>query len=181
MTNIDKTNEMNKSNTTPTVEDKTIAAVTTTPAPDTIFTPTSTAATTATAQSIKNTLTAASLPADYLTGGTMLDGDGVILPEYLGEHAESLAKSLAPLSAFSFQRAFLTKAKEASKKKVPYSAKKNCALGMVIAAKKLVARAKDPAPAVLLEMITAATATVTDEATFAALYMHLDAIYTAML
>lgn len=124
---------------------------------------------------------AASLPSGYLVTGSMLDSDGVILPEYIGEYAEKLAQALKPLSANSFQRAFLSKAREASKKKVAYSAKKNCALGMVISAKKLIHRAKDPAPAVLLEMIQAATATVTDPAAFEALYMHLDAICTYML
>lgn len=127
------------------------------------------------------TLTAASLPSGYLANGSMLDDDGVILPEYLDACPEKLAEALKPLSANSFQRAFLSKVRAASKKKVPCSAKKNCALGMVIQAKKLIHRTKDPAPAVLLDMMQAATATVMDTATFEALYMHLDAICTFML
>ena len=75
----------------------------------------------------------------------------------------------------------MTKAKEANKKKVPYSVKKNCAQGMVIAALKLVSRKQDPAPRVLLDMIRAATATVVDDSTFSVLYMYLDAVYTFML
>lgn len=121
------------------------------------------------------------LPDGYLVNGSMLDADGVMLPEYLGEYAEKNARSLKPLSASSFQRAFLAKAREANKKKVPYSAKKNCAQGMMIAALKQVSRKKDPAPRVLLDMIRAATATVVDDATFEALYMHLDAICTYMM
>lgn len=123
----------------------------------------------------------ATLPSGYLASGSMVDADGVMLPEYLGEYAEKNAQSLEPLKASTFQRAFLTKAKEANKKKVPYSVKKNCTQGMTIAALKLVNRKKDPAPRVLLDMIRAATATVVDDATFDILYMHLDAIYTNLL
>lgn len=125
--------------------------------------------------------TSATLPAGYLANGSMIDSDGVMLPEYIGEYAGGVAQRLRSLKASTFQRAFLTKAKEANKKKVPYSAKKNCAQGMVIAALKLVSRKKDPAPRVLLEMIRAATATVVDDTTFDVLYMHLDAIYTNLL
>lgn len=42
-------------------------------------------------------------------------------------------------------------------------------------------RKKDPAPGVLVDMITSATATVKDPATFEALYMHLDAVYSYLL
>lgn len=45
---------------------------------------------------------------------------------------------------------------------------------MIIAAKKLVSRKKDPVPRVLLDMINLATATVEDDATFEVLYMHLE-------
>lgn len=123
----------------------------------------------------------ATLPSGYLANGSMIDADGVMLPEYLGEYAEKIAQSLEPLKASTFQRAFLTKARDANKKKVPYSVKKNCTQGMTIAALKLVSRKKDPAPRVLLDMIRAATATVVDDATFDVLYMHLDAIYTNLL
>lgn len=125
--------------------------------------------------------TSATLPAGYLANGSMIDADGVMLPEYIGEYAEGVAQRLKSLKASTFQRAFLKKTKEANKMKVPYSAKKNCAQGMVIAALKLVSRKKDPAPRVLLDMIRAATATVVDDATFDVLYMHLDAIYTNLL
>lgn len=125
--------------------------------------------------------TAGTLPAGYLANGSMMDADGVMLPEYLEKYAQTLAQSLKPLSASSFQRAFLSKAKEVNKKKVPYSAKKNCAQGMVIAALKLVNRKKDPAPAVLLDMIRAVTASVVDDATFSVMFTHLDAVYTFLL
>ena len=124
------------------------------------------------------TVTPASLPSGYLANGSMIDADGVMLPEYIGEYAQELAQRLKPLKASTFARSFLTKAREANKKKVPYSVKKNCTLGMVTAAKKLVKRTKDPAPRVLVDMIQAATATVVDDATFDVLYMHLDAICT---
>ena len=104
-----------------------------------------------------------------------------MFPEYLEKYAQELAGTLKSISSSTFQRAFLTKAREVNKKKVPYSAKKNCAQGMMIAALKLVKRKKDPAPAVLLDMVKLATATVVDDATFNALYMHLDAIYTYKL
>jgi len=136
---------------------------------------------TATGQAIQNALTVATLPRGYLADGSMLDADGVMRPKYLGEYAEKLAQSLKPLSAASFQRGFLSKAKQANKKKVQYSTQKNCALGMVIQAKRLVLRKKDPAPAILLDIISAATASVTDTATFSALCLHLEAIYTALL
>ena len=124
------------------------------------------------------TVTVATLPNGYLVNGSMIDADGVMLPEYIGEYAQELAQRLKPLKASTFARSFLTKAREANKKKVPYSVKKNCTLGMVTAAKKLVKRTKDPAPRVLVDMIQAATATVVDDATFDVLYMHLDAICT---
>lgn len=124
---------------------------------------------------------AGTLPGGYLAGRSMVDDDGVMLPEYLDKFAQELAQKFKPLSATSFQRAFLTKAKEANKKKVPYSVKKNCAQGMVVQAMKLVNRKKDPAPAVLLDMVKLATATVADDATFNNLYMHLDAICTYMM
>lgn len=127
------------------------------------------------------TATAGTLPAGYLANGSMMDSDGVMLPEYLEKYPQELAKKFKPLSAASFQRAFLSKLKEANKKKVPYSDKKNCAQGMVIQAIKLVNRKKDPAPAVLLDMVKLATATVADDTTFNTLYMHLDAICTYMM
>jgi len=167
----------------------TSTATTTTPAPtasqteqtvSTINT-VSPASKTATGQAIQTALTVATLPRGYLSDGSILDSDGVMRSEYVGEYARELAQSLKPLSVTIFQREFLSKAKEANKKKVPYSAKKNCALGMVIQAQKLTHRKTDPAPAVLLDMITAATATVTNPMTFEALYMHLDAVYSFMM
>ncbi len=142
--------------------------------------PAETSPATATSAATENPVPA-TLPSGYLASGSMVDADGVMLPEYVGEYAEGVAQRLKPLKASTFQRAFLTKAKDANKKKVPYSVKKNCTQGMTIAALKLVSRKKDPAPRVLLDMIRAATATVVDDATFDVLYMHLDAIYTNLL
>ena len=121
------------------------------------------------------------LPEGYLFKMSLLDENGVMYPEYIGGHAQEMAKVLKPLKASTFHRAFLTGAKEARKKKVPYSTKKNCAQGMVLQAMKLVNRKKDPAPKILLDMMKLVTATVVDDATFEALYVHLDAIETYML
>lgn len=121
------------------------------------------------------------LPVGYLSSGSMMDENGVMSPDYLEKYPQALAQSLKPLKASTFHRTFLTKAKEANKKKVPYSTKKNCAQTMVLQAMKLVNRAKDPAPHILLDMMRAVTATVVDDATFEALYVHLDAIETYML
>lgn len=140
-----------------------------------------TPSTTATGQAIQNALTRAALPEGYLAEGRMVEADGVMRAEYTGTYAEELAKKLKPLPASTFYSTFLREAKALRKKKTPYGAQKNCALGMVTQAKKLTHRTKTPAPPVLLEMITAATATVKDPATFEALYMHLDAIYSNML
>lgn len=129
----------------------------------------------------KKATASGTLPAGYLSNGSMVDGEGVMLPEYLEKYPQALAEALKPLSAASFQRAFLSKAREANKKKVPYSSKKNCAQGMVVQAIKLVNRKKDPAPCVLQDMIRAATVTVVDDASFSNLYLHLDAVYTYML
>lgn len=137
--------------------------------------------TTATGQAIQNALTGAAMPEGYLADGSMTDTDGALRPEYIGKYAQALAGKLSPLKASAFHTAFLKEAKEARKKKVSYGTKKNCALGMVTQAKKLAHRKKDPAPGVLVDMITAATATVTDPYSFEALYMHLDAIYSYML
>lgn len=117
----------------------------------------------------------------YLSEGSMVDVDGALRPEYIGLYAQALAEKLKPLKATAFQAAFLKEAKEARKKKVPYGVKKNCTLGMVTQAKKLVHRKKDPAPRILVDMIQAATATVKDPDTFEALYMHLDAVYSYLL
>lgn len=136
---------------------------------------------TATGQAIQDALTKASLPEGYIADGSLLDEEGVMRLEYVGSYAEELAEALKPMKASAFRGAFLREAKELRKKKTPYGAQKNCALGMVTQAKKLVYRKKDPAPAVLLEMITAATATVKDPATFEALYKHLDAVYSNLL
>lgn len=140
-----------------------------------------TPSTTATEQNIQNIIARAALPDGYMANGKMVDEEGVMLPEYLEKYPQALAEALKPLSAASFQRAFLSKAREANKKKVPYSSKKNCAQGMVVQAIKLVNRKKDPAPCVLQDMIRAATATVVDDASFGNLYLHLDAVYTYML
>lgn len=121
------------------------------------------------------------LPDSYLSEGSMLEEDGALRPEYIGRYAQALAGKLKPLPASTFYSAFLREAKVLRKKKTPYGAQKNCALGMVTQAKKLVHRKKDPAPAVLLDMITAATSTVRDPASFEALYMHLDAVYSYLL
>ena len=121
------------------------------------------------------------LPEGYLFKMSLLDENGVMYPEYIGGHAQEMAKVLKPLKASTFHRAFLTGAKEARKKKVPYSTKKNCAQGMVLQAMKLVNRKKDPAPKILLDMMKLVTATVVDDATFEALYVHLDAIETYMI
>lgn len=123
----------------------------------------------------------AGLPEGYMFHMSLLDEKGVMYPEYIGRHAQEIAKALKPLKASTFHRAFLTGAKEARKKKVPYSTKKNCAQGMVLQAMKLVNRKKDPAPKILLDMMKLITATVVDDATFEALYVHLDAIETFML
>lgn len=139
------------------------------------------ASTVPTQTSEKKATASGTLPAGYLSNGSMVDGEGVMLPEYLEKYPQALAEALKPLSAASFQRAFLSKAREANKKKVPYSSKKNCAQGMVVQAIKLVNRKKDPAPCVLQDMIRAATATVVDDASFGNLYLHLDAVYTYML
>lgn len=121
------------------------------------------------------------LPEGYMFHMSLLDEKGVMYPEYIGKQAEEMAKALKPLKASTFHRAFLTGAKEARKKKVPYSTKKNCAQAMVLQAMKLVNRAKDPAPKALLDMMKLITATVVDDATFDALYTHLDAIEAYML
>lgn len=127
------------------------------------------------------TTTPATLPAGYISNGSMVDAEGVLQQEYITQYAQQMAERLKPMKATAFHTAFLKEAKEARKKKVSYGAKKNCALGMVTQAKKLAHRKKDPAPGVLVDMITAATATVKDPATFEALYMHLDAVYSYLL
>lgn len=159
----------------PSSENKTPAS-TTAPAPSL-----TTSSTTATGQAIQNSLNRTTLPEGYLADGSMVDADGALFPEYIGEYAEKSAKALKGLPASTFYSAFLREAKALRKKKTPYGAQKNCAMGMVTQAKKLAHRKKDPAPGVLVEMIQAATATVTDPGTFEALYMHLDAIYSYML
>lgn len=118
---------------------------------------------------------------------TMIEGKTIhttepISPERgIGEAGDHFFMSAAKLSALDFIPAVGQEVEEARKKKVPYGVKKNCTLGMVTQAKKLVHRKKDPAPRILVDMIQAATATVKDPDTFEALYMHLDAVYSYLL
>lgn len=121
------------------------------------------------------------LPDGYLANGSMLDAEGVMRPEYLEEYPQALAKALRPLSAASFQRAFLTRAKEANRKKTAYNIKKNTAQEMVVQAMKLTVRKKDPAPALLLDMMKLAAASVKDPESFSAMYTHLEAICAYLL
>ena len=121
------------------------------------------------------------LPSGYLEDGVLLDEEGVMRSEYIGRYAEEIASALEVLPASTFYSSFLRERKGLRKKKIPHGAQKNCAMGMVTAAKKLVYRKKDPPPAILLDIVTAATATVKVPATFESLYMHLDAIYSNML
>lgn len=169
--------------TTPATEQITAStAPATTPAPEQITkaTPPVSMTTTTTMAPASGT-SAAGLPENYCANGSLTDDEGVIRAEYIGETAEALAKALRPLTASAFYTAFLKSCKDLRKKKVSYTAQKNAALGMVTHAKKLVYRKRDPAPAVLVDMIEAATATVKDPATFEALYMHLDAVYSCLL
>lgn len=159
-----------------------MTAATAAPAPEQITkaTPPVSMTTTTTTAPASGT-SAAGLPENYCSGGSLTDAEGIILHEYVGATAEKLAQALRPLTASAFYGAFLKSCKDLRKKKVSYTAQKNAALSMVTQAKKLVYRKRDPAPAVLVDMIEAATATVKDPATFEALYMHLDAVYSCLL
>lgn len=187
----------NKMNNTPSTEGKAPEIITNGTTPATSTTSTTPATTPATEQIASGTTlasttqttttataipaTPASLPQNYCAGGSLTDAEGIIRPEYIGASAEALAKALRPLTATAFNAAFLKNGKDLRKKKTAYAAQKNYVLSLSTQAKKLVYRKRDPAPAVLVEMIEAASATVKDPATFEALYMHLDATYGYLL
>lgn len=143
-----------------------------TPAPDST-TPASTAA----AEDIRND---SGLPSGYLADG-WTDEQGILRREYVEKYAEEIAEKLKGMRASTYHLAFLSEAKTLRKKKTPYSQQKLCTMQMATAAKKLTSRKKDPAPAILLEVIKAATEAVVDSETFQMLYLHLDAIYSYLL
>lgn len=190
-------NKLNKQATSATSEVSTpeIAAsetpASTTPVPDTTETPEATAtseaptpapdsttpASTAAAEDIRND---SGLPSGYLADG-WTDEQGILRREYVEKYAEEIAEKLKGMRASTYHLAFLSEAKTLRKKKTPYSQQKLCTMQMATAAKKLTSRKKDPAPAILLEVIKAATEAVVDSETFQMLYLHLDAIYSYLL
>lgn len=119
------------------------------------------------------------LPDGYLDGGSMMDADGILRPEYLKEYAQQLAELLKPMKAAAFHKAFIKEPKKFQKPKASDGAKKLCAAGLAVEARTLVGCKK--APAVLLPLIEAVTDTVQDAATFDALCRHLAAIYSYLL
>lgn len=126
------------------------------------------------------------LPADYTKGGfmdTAPNGQRSIKVEYVGRFAQELAAALTTvtpaLTAAAFNAAFLRDAKKHLRRGVIYGAKATCAAAMLPAAIKLVAKHK--APPLLQDMISTAVGAVFDDATFEALYKHLDAVYSFML
>lgn len=119
------------------------------------------------------------LPVGYLDGGSMMDVDGILRPEYLKEYAQQVAELLRPMKASAFHKTFIKKLEKLQKPKVSDGAKKLCAAGLAVEARTLVGCRK--APAILLPMIEAVTDTVQDAATFDALYLHLKAVYSYLL
>lgn len=156
----------------PVTEQATATSENPTPAPDST-TPASTAA----AEDIRND---SGLPSGYLADG-WTDEQGILRREYVEKYAEEIAEKLKGMRASTYHLAFLSEAKTLRKKKTPYSQQKLCTMQMATAAKKLTSRKKDPAPAILLEVIKAATEAVVDSETFQMLYLHLDAIYSYLL
>lgn len=136
-----------------------------------------TPASTAAAEDIRND---SGLPSGYLADG-WTDEQGILRREYVEKYAEEIAEKLKGMRASTYHLAFLSEAKTLRKKKTPYSQQKLCTMQMATAAKKLTSRKKDPAPAILLEVIKAATEAVVDSETFQMLYLHLDAIYSYLL
>lgn len=136
-----------------------------------------TPASTAAAEDIRND---SGLPSGYLADG-WTDEQGILRREYVENYAEEIAEKLKGMRASTYHLAFLSEAKTLRKKKTPYSQQKLCTMQMATAAKKLTSRKKDPAPAILLEVIKAATEAVVDSETFQMLYLHLDAIYSYLL
>lgn len=124
----------------------------------------------------------ATLPADYMKDGllnTAPNGKPFLKVDYVARLAQELAANLAPLTATNFNAAFLRDAKKHLRRGTPYEAKATCAAAMLPQAIKLVAKHK--APAILHSMITAAIGAVTDDATFEALYKHLDAVHSYLI
>lgn len=124
----------------------------------------------------------ATLPADYLTHGflsTAPNGKAFLRAEYVGNFAQEIASNLAPLTAANFNTAFLRDTKKHLRRGIPYEAKATCAAAMLPQSIKLVAKHK--APPMLRDLITATTGAVTDDATFEALYKHLDAVYSYLI
>lgn len=137
---------------------------------------------------IDNTSTvAAKLPDGYLVGGFMEstpDGKQRYLRrDYVNRYAKELAAILStgtpPLTAAAFRTAFLRDKKKLLARDTPDGAKLAAVATMEVRAVKLVASEK--APALLVDMMEAVTAAVTDADTFRALCTHLDAVYTYIL
>lgn len=126
------------------------------------------------------------LPAGYMENGflnTAPNGKPFLKADYVGTYAQEIAAALtagtSTITAAAFSSAFLRDAKKHLRRGTPYEAKATCAAAMVPQAIKLVAKRK--APPLLHSMITAAVGAVTDDATFEALYKHLDAVHSFIL
>lgn len=145
--------------------------------PETATVPETTSDSSAADEDIRND---SGLPSGYLADG-WTDEQGILRREYVENYAEEIAEKLKGMRASTYHLAFLSEAKTLRKKKTPYSQQKLCTMQMATAAKKLTSRKKDPAPAILLEVIKAATEAVVDSETFQMLYLHLDAIYSYLL
>lgn len=164
---------------TATIDTDTTHASTTSETLETATVPETTSENTSTAaaEDIRND---SGLPSGYLADG-WTDEQGILRREYVENYAEEIAEKLKGMRASTYHLAFLSEAKTLRKKKTPYSQQKLCTMQMATAAKKLTSRKKDPAPAILLEVIKAATEAVVDSETFQMLYLHLDAIYSYLL
>ncbi len=126
------------------------------------------------------------LPSGYCEGGFMdtdTTGKHFLKRDYVSIYAQELARKLVngkpSMSAASFKTNFSASAKRNLSRNVSSEARMTCAASMLPRAKKLTATHK--APKVLRDMMNALLPYVKDDASFHALYTHLDAVYSEML
>ena len=103
--------------------------------------------------------------------------------DYVDHYAKELAAALAAgtpaLTAAAFRSAFLRDAKKALRRGAPVGLMLTTAASFEVQAIKLVA--KNKAPALLVDMMHALVAAVTDAQSYQAAYTHCDSVYTFML
>lgn len=120
--------------------------------------------------------TAPGLPDGYLANGYYAvseKGHKYLRSEFVGDHAEFIARNLAPMKATDFNK-LLKELKRAKKTTLPYEARETAMLELVPKSIALVGRKR--APSLLTTFIRANVNHVQCDEDFSALYRHFESV-----